>query len=79
MLFDSLSDPIPSLRYDIEAISFPVDGKDLLLLRDPRGYASETLAFQPEAWGLFLLFDGSRSIQQLQAEIFEATEENIHH
>ena len=79
MLFDSLSDPIPSLRYDIEAISFPVDGKDLLLLRDPRGYASETLAFQPEAWGLFLLFDGSRSIQQLQAEIFEATEENIPH
>ena len=52
---------IPSLRNDIEAISIMQDGMELVLLRDPQGYAREMLQLSPEAWGLVSLFNGEKS------------------
>ena len=77
MLFDSLTDPIPRLRPDLELLPHKENGEDLLVLRDPAGYTDEMLMFRPEAWALFSLFDGSRSIEALQEEIQQQTRVRI--
>ena len=76
-MFNSVTDPIPQLRQEIEKILIQSDGEKFLALRDPFGYSMEILLFKPEIWELFQSFDGIRSIRQLQQEIFDASGEMI--
>lgn len=77
MLFNSLTLPIPRLRPDLELLPHKENGEDLLILRDPAGYTDDMLVFRPEAWALFTLFDGRRSIEALQEEIQQQTRVRI--
>ncbi|MBE0645607.1 MAG: AmmeMemoRadiSam system protein B [Bacteroidetes bacterium] len=72
-VFSSMTEPIPSLRHDLELLPIQEDGEDLLLLRDPAGYAEEMLVFRPAAMALLQFFDGSRSISALLDAIQEET------
>ncbi len=76
-IFRSLTDPIPALRSDVEIFPVNSDGEELLAMNDPAGYAEEIVLFKPGAWELFRLFDGTRSINQLQSDIREATGQTI--
>ncbi len=76
-IFVSLTDPIPSLRYDIELLPVTSDGNNFVALHDPEGYAENMLMFKPEMLELLKLFDGERSIRQLQYDILKANGEMI--
>jgi hypothetical protein len=43
-----------------------VDGRELVALRDPEGFAEETAVLEPGALGLLALFDGTLSLQEIQ-------------
>jgi MEMO1 family protein len=72
-VFDSLTDPIPPLRNDLELLPIRDDGEDLLLLRDPSGYSDQMLVFRPAAMALLRLFDGRCSIGELLDNIRRET------
>lgn len=68
-IFNSLSEPIPQLRQDLELLPIQEDGEELLVLRDPSGYSDEMLVFRPAALALLQFFDGRKSINSLMDEI----------
>ena len=63
MLTDS-----PKLRY-LESLPFEDQGRQLILLRDPKKISEQALAVTPELYSLLLLFDGKHSILDIQAEM----------
>jgi len=77
MAFNSVTEPIPPLRSDLELMPYEENGEQLLILRDPSGYGSEMIVFKPEAWALFSLFNGTQTISELQREIFRSTEVHV--
>lgn len=64
-LFDSLDQPIPSLRPDLEVIPIEYDGDSYLYLHDMLGYAPSNFAIRRDASTLLSLLDGSRSIKDI--------------
>lgn len=66
-LFDSKSQPIPPLRPDLQLIPVQENGNVLLFFRDQRGYATPDFALNREAGQLLTLFDGQKSINDLES------------
>lgn len=63
--FNSKTAPIPSLRPDVEIIPIRDNGDAYLFFHDQRMYATQNLAIRREAGSLLSLFDGSKSINDL--------------
>ncbi|MGH7163733.1 MAG: AmmeMemoRadiSam system protein B, partial [Planctomycetota bacterium] len=59
------AEPRPLLR-PVEPIAVEVNGRSLIALRDPDGYCPETALVEPGAVGLLALFDGSRTLREIQ-------------
>jgi len=68
-MFDSLTDRIPPLRNDLELLPATQEGEEVVVLHDPAGYSDKSLSLHPESRVLLALFDGSKSISELQDEI----------
>lgn len=64
-LFDSLEQPIPALRPDLEVIPIEFDGDSYLYMHDMLGYAPSNFAIRRDASTLLSLLDGSRSIKDI--------------
>ncbi|MGH7318368.1 MAG: AmmeMemoRadiSam system protein B [Candidatus Rokuibacteriota bacterium] len=59
----------PRLRTDIEAFPVEQDGQRLVGVRDPAGYTSSVVLFPSPLVAIVSLFDGRRSIVEIQAEL----------
>jgi AmmeMemoRadiSam system protein B len=59
----------PRLRADIEAFPVEQDGRQLLGLRDPAGYTSSVVLLPGPLLAVVSLFDGQRSVVDIQAEL----------
>jgi MEMO1 family protein len=58
----------PRLR-PVEAFPVTVDGREVICLRDPSGLTEAVLTVPRPVAGILALFDGTRSIRDVQAEI----------
>lgn len=77
-LFNSYTDPIPPLRYDVQIIPIKQNGETFLYFQDQMGYANSDFAVPYSAQSLFSLFDGSRSIEDiLEFSADEITKEQV--
>jgi AmmeMemoRadiSam system protein B len=63
-----MSDERPRLRA-IEAFPMEHEGQEMVVLRDPAGYTEAVLMLPMGVVGIVALFDGSRSLVEVQAEI----------
>ncbi len=64
-------DPLPEaprLRA-VEAFPAELEGRPVLCLRDPSGVTEAVLAFPRAVVSILALFDGTRSVADVQAEI----------
>ncbi|NIT60682.1 MAG: AmmeMemoRadiSam system protein B, partial [Aliifodinibius sp.] len=68
-LFDSKSQPIPPLRRDLQIIPVQDNGNALLYFHDQRGYSTPDFALKREAGQLLSLFDGQKSINDLEQHL----------
>src|SRR5262245_36445660 len=59
----------PRLRRDIEAFPAEQDGRDLVGVRDPSGYTPSVPVLSQPLLAVVALFDGQRSIVDIQAQI----------
>ncbi|MEO9886152.1 MAG: AmmeMemoRadiSam system protein B [Balneola sp.] len=64
-LFDSYTDPIPNLRYDIQRIPVQENGQSFIYFYDQLGYASPNFALPTDAEPVLSLIDGSRSVADI--------------
>jgi len=64
-LFNSYTDPIPPLRFDVQIIPIEQDGETYLYFQDQYGYATSDFAVPQSARSIFLLFDGQRSVEDI--------------
>lgn len=77
-IFNSYTDPIPPLRYDVQIIPIKQNGETFLYFQDQMGYANSNFAVPYSAQSLFSLFDGSRSIEDiLEFSADEITKEQV--
>lgn len=60
---------VPRLRRDIEVFPVEQDGRPLIGVRDPAGYTPSVLLLSQPLLAVVALFDGERSIADVQAEI----------
>lgn len=65
ILFNSYTDPIPPLRFDVQIIPIKQNGETYLYFQDQYGYAPDNFAVPHSARNIFSLFDGQRSIDDL--------------
>ena len=72
-IFNSYTEPIPPMRYDVQIIPVKQDGETFLYFQDQFGYAESNFAVPYSAQSLFNLFDGSRSVE----DILDFSDENI--
>lgn len=68
-LFSSITKPIPELRRDLQIIPAQDNGNALLYFHDQRGYATQDFALRREAGQLLSLFDGQKSINDLEPHL----------
>lgn len=64
-IFNSYTDPIPPLRFDVQIIPIKQDGETYLYFQDQYGYATSDFAVPQSARSIFSLFDGQRSVDDL--------------
>ena len=64
-LFNSYTDPIPPLRFDVQIIPLKQDGETYLFFQDQYGYATSDFAVPQSARSIFSLFDGQRSVEDI--------------
>ncbi len=64
-LFNSYTDPIPPLRFDVQIIPIKQNGETYLYFQDQYGYATANFAVPYSAQSIFSLFDGQRSVQDI--------------
>lgn len=77
-LFNSYTDPIPSLRHDIQVIDTQQDGQEILYFHDNLGYATPNFAIPKSADAILSLINGQYSVQQiLTYSSDEVTKEQI--
>lgn len=62
----------PKLRY-IEAIPAEVEGEKIICLRDPQNLSDKILAVSIETLRILSLFDGTRTVRDIQTLIMEKT------
>ena len=65
-IFDSTSQPIPPLRQDLQIIPIKENGSVFLYFHDQLEYATPDFALRREAGQLLSLFDGQKSINDLE-------------
>ena len=70
-LFNSLTEPIPQVRNDIQIIPIEENGSPYLYFHDERGYATANLALHREAGTLLSLIDGRKSVDDLESYLGE--------
>lgn len=63
--FNSYTDPIPPLRFDVQIIPIKQEGETFLYFQDQYGYATADFAVPYSAQTIFSLFDGSRSVEDI--------------
>lgn len=64
-LFNSYSEPIPAIRYDIQRISIEENGQPLIYFYDQLGYATADFALPADAEPILSLMDGTRSVNDI--------------
>lgn len=64
-IFSSFTDPIPTIRFDVQIIPVEQDGETYLYFQDQYGYAPDNFAVPHSARNIFSMFDGQRSIKDL--------------
>ena len=64
-LFNSYTDPIPPLRYDVQRIPFQQNGHELIYFFDTMGYATPEFALPSDAETILQLMDGTRSVEDI--------------
>lgn len=64
-LFNSYSEPIPPIRYDIQRISINEDGQSLIYFYDQLGYATSDFALPADAEPILSLMDETRSVNDI--------------
>ena len=64
-IFNSYSNPIPSIRYDIQRISIEENGQPLIYFYDQLGYATSDFALPADAEPILSLMDGTRSVNDI--------------
>lgn len=72
-IFNSYTDPIPPLRYDVSMTPIEQDGEHYLYFQDQLGYVAADFAVPRSARDVFSLIDGNRSIEN----ILEFTSDDI--
>lgn len=68
-LFDSISDPVPGLRRDIDLIPIQDHGKSFIYFYDSLGYMPESFALDAAIQPLLSFFSGHYSIRQVSKQI----------
>lgn len=77
-LFDSYTDPIPSIRYDIQRIPIQDNGRSFIYFYDQLGYATPDFALPTDAEPILSLIDGTRSVNHIiKFSSDEVTKEQI--
>ncbi|XWN37229.1 MAG: AmmeMemoRadiSam system protein B [Balneola sp.] len=77
-LFDSYTDPIPPIRYDIQRIPIQDNGKSFIYFYDQLGYATPDFALPTDAEPILSLMDGTRSVNDIiKFSSDEVTKEQI--
>ncbi len=66
----------PKLRA-LDAVPLTAQGRHLILLRDPEGFAPEGLALPAEVFFIASMLDGTRSVREVQVEIARRTGEMV--
>lgn len=69
--FNSVNDPVPQVRRDLQIIPIEENGDSYLYFHDERGYATEDLALHKEVSTLLSLLDGQKSINDLEPYLGE--------
>lgn len=78
LTFNSYSDPIPPIRFDIQRIPIQQNGHNLIYFYDSMGYATPDFAIPSDAEAILSLIDGNRSIENmLKFSSEEVTKEEI--
>lgn len=78
LLFNSYTDPIPPLRFDIQRIPVNQNGNSFIYFFDQLGYATPNFALPVNAEPILSLIDGSRSVEDIiKFSSDEVTKEQI--
>jgi AmmeMemoRadiSam system protein B len=64
-IFNSLTDPIPPLRFDVQIIPIKQNGETYLYFQDQYRYATSDFAVPQSARSMLSLFDGQRSVEDI--------------
>lgn len=64
-IFNSYTDPIPPLRFDVQIIPIKQDGQTYLYFQDQYRYATSDFAVPQSARSMLSLFDGQRSVEDI--------------
>jgi AmmeMemoRadiSam system protein B len=77
-IFDSYTDPIPNLRYDIQRIPIQDNGRSFIYFYDQLGYSTPDFALPTDAEPILSLMDGTRSVNDIiKFSSDEVTKEQI--
>ncbi|NOY05193.1 MAG: AmmeMemoRadiSam system protein B [Chlorobi bacterium] len=76
-MINSITEPVPPLRQDIEAFVIEVEQEEMVALRDPLGIARDMLVFHPSAYEIMRLFNGDVTVQDVLKLIAESTGDHI--
>ena len=68
-----MASPLPRLRVDLDILPSPVPDRPGLLIRDPYGYAGETLIIPPSLVPTLMFFDGEKTALDLREALTQAT------
>lgn len=64
-LFDSFTDPIPPMRYDVQRIPVNQNGQSLIYMHDQMGYATADFAIPADAEAILSLINGVHSVEDI--------------
>lgn len=68
-LFDSLTQPVPPLRRDVQMVPVNHKGQQFVVAHDSMGYVPHGFALPAEAVDLLHVFDGRVTLQQLKQQL----------
>ncbi len=68
-LFHSMTDPVPSIRGDVQIIPIEDQGKELLYFHDSMGYLSKNFALDASVQPLLQMFNGQTNIEKVHQQI----------
>jgi AmmeMemoRadiSam system protein B len=68
-LFDSLTQPVPPLRRDVQMVPVNHKGQQFVVAHDSMGYVPHGFALPAQAVDLLHVFDGRMTLQQLKQQL----------